>query len=298
MKKITQFMIALACLVMPVVNAGAAELAKNFVITNRATGKPISREDFKGKILFLDFFAYWCPPCQESSPKVETDIAAYYKTKGGNSSGVKVEVIGVNIEKRSPALTDKFIKNAGLETVANDFSKTTGAWAQFGKRSIPHFVIINGTENSSYLLWEVLHSAPGFRGSDFYRNLIDSIKPNSTGPKITVTQSTGNSLIDGATAKGFGKVVVNRRGMAQTFTIKNMGNVDVSGLGVKKGGLNSGDFIVSKVSKITVKPGETATFKVTFKPKLKGDRRAVIRIVSEGSKGNPFDIKLTGKGLK
>ena len=298
MKKLTQLFIALACSVMPVANVGAAELAKNFVITNRATGKPISRDDFKGKILFLDFFAYWCPPCQASSPKVETEIAEYYKAKGGNASGVEVVVIGVNVESESPALTDKFIKTAGMKLVADDYSKTTGAWAQFGGGGIPHFVIMNGTEGSSYRQWEVVHSAVGFRGSKFYRDLIDSIKPKSTAPEISVTPSKGTALVDGKATKRFGTVAVKSSSMADTLTIKNVGGADVSGLKIEKSGANPSDFVISKVSKTTIKPGESATFKMVFKPTLKGDRRAVIRIVSDQSKANPFDIKLTGKGTK
>ena len=298
MKTITQFIIALACLVMPASNAGAAEIAENFVITNRATGKPIRRDDFKGKILFLDFFAYWCPPCQASSPTVETAIAQYYKAKGGNPHGVEVVVIGVNIESESPASTDEFIDTVGLETVADDFSPTTGAWAQFGGGGIPHFVILNGTEGSSYRQWEVVHSAAGFRGANFYRSLIDSINPKPTAPEISINQPTSRTLIDGKTTKSFGTVVVNNRSASKTFTIKNLGNANLFGLGINKGGANYADFSVSAISKSIVKPGDSATFTVVFKPAAKGERRAVIRVVSNDSNENPFDINLTGMGAK
>ncbi len=296
MKTIKQCIIALTCLVMPASYAAAAKIAKDFVITNRETGKPIRRDDFKGKILFLDFFAYWCPPCQATSPMVEKEIAEYYKTKGGNLHGVEVEVIGVNIESRSPTLTDKFIDKVGLETVANDYNAPDGAWAQFNKRFIPHFVIINGTEGSSFSQWEVLYSASEFKGASFFRKLIDSIDPKSTGPEISVNEPAKNQLVDGKATKSFGTVAVNKRGVSKSFTIKNLGDADLSGLKVEKSGANQGDFMVSKVTKSIVKPGEKATFKVVFKPTAQGVRQVGIRIMSNDSDENPFDINLTGKG--
>lgn len=35
------------------------ELAPDFTLNDRATGKPVRLSDFSGKIIFLDLFAYW-----------------------------------------------------------------------------------------------------------------------------------------------------------------------------------------------------------------------------------------------
>lgn len=42
-------------------------------------GKPVSLSDYKGKYLFIDFWASWCHPCREENPTV---TAAYHKFKG------------------------------------------------------------------------------------------------------------------------------------------------------------------------------------------------------------------------
>jgi thiol-disulfide isomerase/thioredoxin len=291
---------AFAGLVMCMASAEAVQIASNFTVTNRETGKPIRRNDFEGKIVFLDFFAYWCGPCRTSSPTVEAEIAKYYQKKGGNPQGIEVVVIGVNVESQSPSSTDEFITSVGFKTVADDFGAAGGAWAQFGRGGIPHFVIINGVKGGSHKQWEVLHSDSGFRGSVFYRNLINSIEPAETvqTPEIIVEQPKGSGLEDGTANKFFGTSKVGSRGTVRTFTIRNSGDAPLTGLAITKTGLNTKDFIVTAPVVSTLSPGETTSFKVTFKPTATGTRKAAIRLKSNDSDENPFDIKLTGTAVR
>lgn len=284
-------------LLLMVSNASAVEIAKDFVITNRATGKPIRMTDYAGKILMLDFFAYWCGPCQSSSPVVETEIAEYYQTKRGNPAGIPVVVIGVNVESSSPSLTDQFIARAGLKTVADDFGNTGGAWAQFGRGGIPHFVVINGVKGGNHQQWEVLHSQSGFYGATYYRGLIDAVKkPIPTPAEIVVQQPLGTDLVDGISKRVFGNASVFSTSIAKTFTIKNTGGASLTGLTLTKIGTDPGNFIVSRLSKTTLAPGESTTFKVQFRPSAIGLRNAAVRIMSNDADENPFDIELAGRG--
>ena len=273
------------------------EIARDFVITNRATGEEIKRDDFKNKILFLDFFAYWCSPCNTSSPEVEEQISEYYKKMGGNLHGVEVVVIGVNIESSNPAATDQFVSNVGFKTVADDFGSSGGAWAQFGAGGIPHFVVMNGTAGGSHQQWEVLHSGAGFSGAGYYRGIIDTIEPGSQ-PEIRVEQPTGVSLKDGAVTKSFGKKRVGSKATKKTFTIRNTGKATLNGLRIVRSGRNRKDFKVSRLSSTSLEPGEKMTFKVRFSPKGKGNRIAKLKIRSNDANENPFDIRLRGRGVK
>lgn len=42
-------------------------------------GKSVSSDDLYGKVVLINFFATWCPPCNQELPLVETDIWAKYK---------------------------------------------------------------------------------------------------------------------------------------------------------------------------------------------------------------------------
>ena len=317
---------ALAGLMMLAPLAEAQQLARDFVITNRATKAPIRRDDFAGKIVFLDFFAYWCPPCVASSPTVEKEIAEYYQLKGGNPNGVKVEVIGVNIESDNPTSTDDFISKVGFQTVADDFGAADEAWAQFGQGGIPHFVIISGVSGGSHTQWQVLDSGAGFKGSAFYRSLIDSVKPGAdpgtnpgtdpgtnpgtnpginpvtnpepgTAPEIVIEAPFGSSLVSGSAKRSFGSVKVASATGWKNFVIKNNGTANLTGMKVTKAGKNPKDFIVTPVSRSSITPGTATSIRVRFSPKAVGTRTAVIRISSNDADENPFIINLTGRGV-
>jgi len=64
-------------------------------------GKPLSVSNYKGKIVMIDFWATWCPPCRGEIPYVVKTYQKYH-AKG-------FEVIGISLDQDKAALT-KFIK--------------------------------------------------------------------------------------------------------------------------------------------------------------------------------------------
>lgn len=54
-------------------------------------GRPISLADLKGKAVWINFFASWCPPCQSETP-VLRDIAERYRGRG-------LEVVGISVQE-------------------------------------------------------------------------------------------------------------------------------------------------------------------------------------------------------
>lgn len=176
------------------------EPARAFSIVNRATSEPIRLADFEGQVLVLDFFAYWCGPCRQSSPDLEVNVNEYYHARNGNAHGVPVTVLPVNIESNNEPATDLFVQEFGLDPVANDY--LGNAYSQFATGFIPLFVIINGVADSpSHQQWEVLYRDSGYPGAEPLRALIDAVEAgNPTAPPAVLTQPRGGTFLAGTTA--------------------------------------------------------------------------------------------------
>ena len=58
------------------------DIVENFTLINRATGEPVSLYDFEGKVIFLEWFAYWCPFCQAAAAEIGPNLIEYYESRG------------------------------------------------------------------------------------------------------------------------------------------------------------------------------------------------------------------------
>jgi len=63
--------------------------APNFTLED-ISGKPLSLNDIKGKVVIVDFWATWCGPCVMSIPEL-VDLQDKYKAKG-------LVVIGISVD--------------------------------------------------------------------------------------------------------------------------------------------------------------------------------------------------------
>jgi thiol-disulfide isomerase/thioredoxin len=78
----------------------AGDTAPTFSLT-ADNGKTIGVPDFGGKVLVLNFWATWCPPCVEETPSLSR-FAAEYKDKG-------VVVLAVSVDRDENAYR-KFVQ--------------------------------------------------------------------------------------------------------------------------------------------------------------------------------------------
>ncbi len=97
--------------------------APDFTLPNPA-GKAISLKDFRGKVVFLNFWATWCGPCRVEMPGMDK-LYREFKDRG-------FEVVAVNVkDKREDAL--KFLKElkitypVGMDP-AGEVGLLYGAW--------------------------------------------------------------------------------------------------------------------------------------------------------------------------
>ena len=127
------------------------------------------------------------------------------------------------------------------------------------------------------------------------------VQPTGGGatPLISVEQPVNTTVADGG-SKSFGGLKLGTS-TSLTFTIKNPGSADLTGLVVNKDGTNTADFIVNTTGMSTMVPAAGSTmFTVTFTPggSTSSSRSAALHIASNVTGAmNPYDINLSGLGL-
>jgi peroxiredoxin len=102
-----------------------AETAPDWSLTD-VDGKAIKLSDFKGKIVILNFWATWCPPCRAEIPDF-IDLQKQYQGKG-------VEIVGLSVDSDPPAKVAAFAKKNGInypiamstEDLAQQYGVTEG----------------------------------------------------------------------------------------------------------------------------------------------------------------------------
>lgn len=115
-------------------------------------------------------------------------------------------------------------------------------------------------------------------------------------PVLSVSLAGDGPLGDQGKAIGFGSQVVGRPGKTRTFTVRNDGSSDLNGLAVALQG-KSKDFLVGPLGAVTLAPGASTDFIVTFQPRAPQLRLAALELTSNDSATGRFDIKLSGKGV-
>jgi len=81
----------------------AGKTAQDF--PTEIAGKPGRLSDLRGKVVVLNFWATWCPPCVEETPALNR-LQKHIESRGG-------VVLGVSVDE-DPAAYEKFLKEQGI----------------------------------------------------------------------------------------------------------------------------------------------------------------------------------------
>lgn len=79
------------------------------------SAQPVELKSFSGKVLYIDFWASWCPPCAKSFPFLN-ELQQQYAQQG-------LQVIGINLDEE-PEDAEKFLVQFPAKfTLASDLTK-------------------------------------------------------------------------------------------------------------------------------------------------------------------------------
>jgi thiol-disulfide isomerase/thioredoxin len=122
------------CTRPPEPGTGPAEVdqpAPPFILANLG-GQDISLDQYRGKIVMLDFWATWCGPCRMTMPILEK-LQKEYRDD--------LTLLAINIQE-SPELVEPYVRKQNIKsTVLLD--RRGSVSAAYGSNSIPMHVLID-----------------------------------------------------------------------------------------------------------------------------------------------------------
>jgi thiol-disulfide isomerase/thioredoxin len=125
----------------PIAEPQSDLLGKPFVVAGRTTtGKTLTTADWKGKVVLVEFWATWAPPCTEELPRLKELYKAYH-AKG-------LEIVSVDCDD-SDNTVNSFIKKKEMPwPQLREESQTAGEdWhplaKQWGVKGIPTMFLVD-----------------------------------------------------------------------------------------------------------------------------------------------------------
>ena len=96
-------------------------------------GADISLRSYKGKVVLLNFWATWCPPCRAEMPSIEEMY--------GELKDRKFEILAVDVQESLATVKDFIEENEYTFPILLDTNGSVGA--VYGARSIPTTYLID-----------------------------------------------------------------------------------------------------------------------------------------------------------
>lgn len=103
------------------------------------SGKPLTLADFSGRVVLLNIWATWCPPCRHEMPSLDRLNAM--------RAGPGFEVVALSIDI-DPAVVLPFFREIGIKTLRGYFDSQARASIAVGAAALPVTLLIdkNGRE--------------------------------------------------------------------------------------------------------------------------------------------------------
>ncbi|MBA2662760.1 MAG: TlpA family protein disulfide reductase [Bradymonadaceae bacterium] len=85
-------------------------LAPNFGLPELESGRTVKLSDYQGKVVLIDFWATWCPPCRKQMPALQELLLDASVSDG-------LQILSVNTDENKPGrdqLVSSFLRTNGL----------------------------------------------------------------------------------------------------------------------------------------------------------------------------------------
>ena len=97
--------------------------------------KNVNLDDFKGKLIILNFWATWCAPCKEEMPSLDNLLS--------NIRLNNLRIFPINIGKEDMSKSELFFKELNIQNLAIYFDAPITLAKKFGLRGVPTTIIFN-----------------------------------------------------------------------------------------------------------------------------------------------------------
>ena len=97
--------------------------------------KNVNLDDFKGKLILLNFWATWCAPCKEEMPSLDN--------LQSNSKFYNLKIFPINIGQEDISKTEIFFKNLGIQNLDIYIDAPITLAKKFSLRGVPTTILLN-----------------------------------------------------------------------------------------------------------------------------------------------------------
>jgi peroxiredoxin len=136
-------------------------------------GNPVRLADLRGKVVWLNFFASWCPPCQQETPILRS-LSDTYRARG-------LEVVGISVQETTAADVKAYADRYRLRYTIG-FDGSGNVLREYRVFALPtqFFIDTNGA------IQQVVSGPVDEQGA---RALIESMLPQAASPSASPTAS-------------------------------------------------------------------------------------------------------------
>ena len=102
------------------------------------SGNEINLNNYRGKLVILNFWATWCAPCKKEMPSLDV----LYR----NEDFKNLKIFAVNMEKPNVIKTKKFFTNLNIKKLEIFFDSNFNFVKVFKLKGVPTTVLINNDD--------------------------------------------------------------------------------------------------------------------------------------------------------